>query len=107
MKPISLRISKRDKLEAEQLRLSAAWTRQLTLLADARNYFVRLREAPPSEWRSQELAEALGRRRNHEIIAAAIDTLLRGVERDIKVLDEHQRSIATARQHVAGHRGKR
>jgi hypothetical protein len=105
-KPISLRVSNRDQLEVEQLRLTTAWTRQLTLLADARAYFGRLKDAPPSEWRSQELAEALGRRRNHEIIASAINCLLRGVERDIALLDRAEETMAESRRHLAKHRGR-
>jgi hypothetical protein len=89
-------------LEAERLRLTTAWTRQLTLLADARAYFGRLKDAPPGEWVSGERAEVLARMRHHEVTAAAIDTLLRGVERDIKVLDAHQETMATARRHLAG-----
>jgi hypothetical protein len=97
MKPISLRVSKRDQLEAEQSRLTAAWCKQLVALADARAYFARLRGAPPSEWRSQECAEALARMRHHETTAAAFSTLLEPVERALRNLDAH--AEATARAH--------
>jgi hypothetical protein len=96
--------TRRDKLESEQLRLSEAWTRQLNLLADARNYFSRLKDAPPSEWRSQELAEALARMHHHESTARALDTLLRSYERELKVFERHDESMATSRRHLARRR---
>jgi hypothetical protein len=91
-------------LEAEQLRLTTAWTRQLTLLADARAYFGRLKHAPMSGWVAGERAAALTAMRNHEVIAAAIDILLRGVERDIALLDRAEATMAESARHLAGRR---
>jgi hypothetical protein len=95
---------KRDRLEVERTKLTMGWCKQLTLLADACAYFGRLKDAPASEWRSQEMAEALTRRRFHESTAAAYDTLLRGVERDIAAIDAHAETMAESRRHLAGRR---
>jgi hypothetical protein len=99
--------SRRAKLEAEHLQASAAWTRQLTLLADARAYFGRLKDAPPGQWASEERAEALTRMHFHESTARALDTLLKSYERELKTFERHEESLATARRHLVGHRGKR
>jgi hypothetical protein len=45
---------KRDRLEVERTKLTMGWCKHLTLLADACAYFGRLKDAPASEWRSQE-----------------------------------------------------
>jgi hypothetical protein len=50
------------------------------------------------------MAEALTRRRFHESTAAAYDTLLRGVERDIAAIDAHAETMAESRRHLAGRR---
>jgi hypothetical protein len=103
-RPISLRVSNRDQLEAEQLRLTKLWCEQLSRLASCRNYLARLRDAPISEWRSEECAETLARLRHHESTAASYNILLQGVERDIALIDAHQETMATARQHLARRR---
>jgi uncharacterized protein with PIN domain len=92
---------KRAKLEADRARLTEAWCKHLTALADTRNYLARLKDAPSSEWASNERAEVLTRMRHHEVTASALDTLLRGVERDIALIDAHQETMATARGHLA------
>jgi hypothetical protein len=98
---------KRDRLEVERTKLTMGWCKQLTLLADACAYFGRLKDAPASEWRSQEMAEALTRRRFHESTAAAYDTLLRSVEQEIAAIEGHAETMAESRRLLARHRGKR
>jgi hypothetical protein len=96
--------SKRAKLEAEQVRLSELWCRQLGLLADARNYFGRLKSAPMSEWASNERAEVLSRMRAHESTASALNTLLKSNERELKTFEKHEETLATSRRHLRGRR---
>jgi hypothetical protein len=95
---ISLRLRGIDALRVEQQRLTEAWCRQLNLLADARGYFARLRDAPPSDWAAQERATALQHMRHHEVTAGAFHTLLQGVERDLQRLESHAESMKTARR---------
>jgi hypothetical protein len=99
-------VGKRERLELERTKLAEAWTRQLVLLADARDYFSRLKGAPMSEWASQERAAALAAMRRHEIVASGLDTLLRGVERGIALLDRAEETMAESRRHLAKHRGR-
>jgi hypothetical protein len=95
---------KLDRLEVERTKLTMGWCKQLTLLADACAYFARLKDAPASEWRSQEMAETLTRRRFHESTAASYDLLLRGVERDIAAIDAHAEAMAESRRHLVRRR---
>jgi hypothetical protein len=99
--------SKRDKLEAEQLRLSQAWCKHLSALANWRGHFQRLQDAPPSDWRSNECADALVMMRHHETTASAFSTLLESIERELKTFEKHEESSATARRNLAGYRRRR
>jgi hypothetical protein len=105
--PSPAAVGKRQKLETERGKLATAWTRQLVLLADAHVYFSRLKGAPMSEWASQERAAALAAMRRHEIVASALDTLLKGTERALSELDRFEQTMAESRRHLAGHRGRR
>jgi hypothetical protein len=95
---------KRARLEAEHLRACMRWTKHLNALADWRGHFQRLKDCPPSTWRSEQQAEALEMMRFHESTAAALDTLLRSTERELKTFERHEKTMAEARRHLAGRR---
>jgi hypothetical protein len=91
---------KRDRLEAEHLEASMRWCKHLDALADWRGHFSRLRDCPPSTWRSEQQAEALQMMRFHESTAKALNTLLKSCERELKSLERCAESMAMARRYL-------
>jgi hypothetical protein len=90
--------TKHQRLERELLKASTGWVKHLNSLADWRGHFQRLKDCPPSTWRSEQQAEALEMMRHHESTAAAYDTLLRSTERELKSLEHCAESMTTARE---------
>ena len=93
--------SRRAKLEAEHLRASTRWSEHLVAFADWRGRLQRLKDCPPSAWKSEECGEALKMMHFHESTAKALDTLLKSYERELKTFERHEESLATARRHLA------
>jgi hypothetical protein len=81
-----------------------AWTKHLNAFANWRGHLDRLKDCPPSAWKSEQQGEALQMMRHHESTASALDSLLASTERELRTLEKNDETMATARRHLAGHR---